>query len=191
MVVEARTPAAGIFDESACGRGVVSRGEEGRVMDNGYFGIGLYHAKNHLNVGSVLRAAGCFGASFVAVCGPRYKRAATDTMNAWKSVPLHHVEDMRAAIPFDCVPVAVELVEGAQPLCSFRHPPRAFYLLGGEDQTLGAAVLSWCRDVVYIPGGCLNMASASSIVLYDRVAKQRRAGLVDVPGAAFRRLKVV
>jgi tRNA(Leu) C34 or U34 (ribose-2'-O)-methylase TrmL len=160
-------------------------------MDRGYFGIGLFHAKNHLNVGSVLRAAGCFGAAFVGVSGPRYKRAATDTMAAWKGVPLHHVDDLRTLVPFDCVPVAVELVEGAQPLDSFKHPPRAMYLLGGEDQTLGPKLLSWCRDVVYIPGGCLNMAAAANIVLYDRVAKQRRAGLADVPGAAFRRLKVV
>jgi tRNA(Leu) C34 or U34 (ribose-2'-O)-methylase TrmL len=76
-------------------------------------------------------------------------------------------------IPFDCVPVAIDLIDGAQPLQEYKHPERAFYIFGAEDATLGDRVLSWCRDVVYIPTkGCMNLAATVNVVLYDRMAKQ-------------------
>jgi tRNA(Leu) C34 or U34 (ribose-2'-O)-methylase TrmL len=140
----------------------------------GFSGIGLVHPKNPHNVGSVLRAAGCFGASFVAVTGRRYQRACTDTMHAYRHIPLFQVEDLRAAIPFDCVPVAIEFCEGAQTLPQYKHPDRAFYIFGPEDGSIGGSVLEWCRDRVRIPSGCLNLAAAVNVVLYDREAKRPR-----------------
>lgn len=160
-------------------------------MSSQFFGVGLYHAKNHINVGAVLRAAGCFGASFVAVSGPRYKQAVTDTMKAWRRMPLLHCEDLRTVVPFDCVPVAIELVPGAQRLETYKHPKRAFYVFGGEDQTLGKPVLDWVRDVLVVPAGCLNMAACANVVMYDRTAKMIRDGLEEAPGADHRKLKVV
>jgi tRNA(Leu) C34 or U34 (ribose-2'-O)-methylase TrmL len=155
-----------------------------------YFGIGLHCPKNSLNVGHVLRAAGCFGASFVATTGNRYKRAPTDTQGIAKSLPLMQVEDLRSVVPFDCVPVAVDLVPGAQRLETYEHPKRAFYVFGPEDSTLGDKVLSWCRDVVVVPAGCLNLAAAVNVVAYDRVAKLIRSGLLDAaPGGSTRKLK--
>jgi tRNA(Leu) C34 or U34 (ribose-2'-O)-methylase TrmL len=159
---------------------------------NQYFGVGLYHAKNHINVGNVLRAAGCFGASFVATQGSRFRKACTDTFSAWKSIPLFEVEDFRHVVPYDAVPVAVDLVEGAERLETYVHPRRAFYIFGGEDQTLGKPVLEWCRDVVVIPAGCLNLAAAVNIVMYDRVSKALRGDAsLPAPGANHRRLKAV
>ena len=73
---------------------------------------------------------------------------------------------------FDCIPVAVELVESAVPLPSYNHPSRAFYIFGAEDATLGQRVLSWCRDVIYVPmDGCMNLAATVNVVLYGRFAK--------------------
>jgi tRNA(Leu) C34 or U34 (ribose-2'-O)-methylase TrmL len=41
---------------------------------------------------------------------------------------------------------------------------------------LGERVLSWCRDVVYIPtNGCLNLAACVNVVLYDRQSKSNIA----------------
>ncbi len=140
----------------------------------GYSAIGLHQAKNPINVAHVLRAAGCFGASLVATTGARYKRVSADTQKTWKQIPLVQVDSLRDVIPFDCVPVAVEIVEGATPLESYSHPPRAFYVFGAEDQTLGREVLSWCRDVVVIPSAfCLNLSACVNVVLYDREAKRR------------------
>lgn len=144
----------------------------------GYSAIGLDNAKDSANVGSALRAAGIFGAAFVAVSGPRYHGSPTDTMKAYRRIPLFKVPDIHEIIPHDCVSVAVELVPGAIPLHEYHHPERAFYIFGAEDNTLGDRVLGWCRDVVYIPtAACLNLAACVNVVLYDRMAKRGEAAV--------------
>ena len=138
----------------------------------GYACIGLDNPKNSINVGAVLRAAGIFGAALVAYSGMRYSPAPTDTMKAVRHLPLLQTNDLHDVIPYDCVPVAVELLNEATPLPEYRHPERAFYVFGAEDNTLGKRVLSWCRDVIYIPTkGCLNLAACVNVVLYDRLVK--------------------
>lgn len=157
----------------------------------GFACVGLDHAKNSLNVGAALRAAGCFGAAMVAVSGRRYRRAATDTLAAYRHMPLVECDDLHDVVPFDCVPVAVDLVAGATPLAQYQHPERAFYVFGAEDATLGARVLSWVRDVVYVPTlHCLNLAACVNVVLYDRAAK-RDEWAVTEPRAARSQLKAV
>lgn len=70
------------------------------------------------------------------------------------------------------MPVAIEITENATPLMYYEHPPRAFYIFGGENVTMGERVLCWCRDVVYIPTiNALNLAVCVNVVLYDRFAK--------------------
>lgn len=139
----------------------------------GYAAIGLDNPKINANVGGVLRAAGIYGASMVAVAGLRYKKAATDTMCAYRHLPLMQCRDLHDVVPYDCVPVAVEIVEGARSLPDYTHPERAFYVFGAEDATLGRRVLDWCRDVVYIPtSGCMNLAATVNVVLYDRLTKR-------------------
>lgn len=137
----------------------------------GFAGIGLVQPKNHSNVGSALRAAGCFGAAMVVVSGRRYHRACTDTMHAYRHLPLLHIDDMLDAIPFDCVPVAIERRADARALPDYTHPERAFYIFGPEDGEVPAAIRKRCRDTVYIPSGSLNLAAAVNVVLYDRAAK--------------------
>lgn len=141
----------------------------------GYAAIGLHEAKDVNNIGSALRAAGCFGAAFVAVSGLRYKHSKTDTQKAWKHIPLIQTEDLKNVIPNSAVCVGVEIVEQATSIVNYVHPERAFYIFGGEDRTLGPDTLSWCRDVISIPTSyCLNLAAAVNVVLYDRSAKQLR-----------------
>ena len=146
----------------------------------GYSAIGLFNPKNSINVGSILRAAGIYESSFVAVSGERipfkYHKSPTDTMKSYRHLPLLQVADLKKVIPYDCVPVAVELIDGAQPLQDYVHPERAFYVFGPEDGTLGKQVLNWCRDIVYIPGnGCMNLAATVNVVLYDRQAKKLKS----------------
>jgi tRNA(Leu) C34 or U34 (ribose-2'-O)-methylase TrmL len=112
----------------------------------------------------------------LAMTGNRFRRASTDTMSAWRHLPLIEAADLRDVIPFDCVPVAVDLVVGARPLTNYTHPDRAFYVFGPEDGTLGPEILKWCRDVIYVPtDGCMNLAACVNVVLYDRMAKEQRA----------------
>ena len=139
----------------------------------GYCGIGLDNPKNNLNVGSVMRASGCYDASFVAYTGKRLGSSITDTMKTYRHKPLFRVEDLKSVIPYDCVPVAVDMIEGATPLQEYKHPERAFYIFGAEDATLGERVTSWCRDTIYVPTNrCMNLAATVNVVLYDRMAKQ-------------------
>ena len=141
-------------------------------MSRGYAGIGLDNPKTAINVGSALRAAGIYGASFVATTGRRYGKAPTDTMRHYRHLPLFRVNNLKEIIPFDCVPVAVDLIKGAIPLPEYQHPERAFYIFVAEDNTLGARITGWCRDNVYIPtSGCMNLAATVNVVLYDRLAK--------------------
>jgi tRNA(Leu) C34 or U34 (ribose-2'-O)-methylase TrmL len=143
------------------------------VKKRGFCAIGLDNPKTDANIGSALRACGVYGGSMLAISGHRYSKSATDTMRASKHLPLLTVEDLKSVIPHDCVPVAVDLVDGAQSLVDYQHPERAFYIFGAEDATLGDRITSWCRDVVYIPtNGCMNLAATVNVVLYDRLAKR-------------------
>lgn len=140
----------------------------------GYAAIGLDNPKDHLNVGEALRACGCYGASLMATSGTRYNKAKTDTQKAYKHLPFIECEDLKLVIPYGCIPVAVDLIEGAISLTDYQHPERAFYIFGAEDATLGDSVTSWCKDVVYVPTNhCMNLAATVNVVLYDRLAKQR------------------
>ncbi len=139
----------------------------------GYASIGLVRPKHLVNIGSVLRAAFCYDVSYVAIQGARTEiKWKTDTLKAWRHIPVTRGDDLHALIPYDAVPVAIDLVEDAQPLMSFTHPQRAFYVFGPEDGTLGRAHLKWCKHHVMIPTrGCMNLAATVNVVLYDRMMK--------------------
>ena len=84
-----------------------------------YSCIGLFNPKSAENVGSVMRAAGCYGVNSVFYTGKRYERArdfVTDTKRVHYDIPLIGIDDLQRIIPLGCTPVAVELVEGARPL---------------------------------------------------------------------------
>jgi len=147
-----------------------------KIKKPGYAIIGLISPKTPTNVGSALRACGCFGVASLFVEKPRYSklgRPATDTSCIRRHMPFYDVDDLHEVIPYDCIPVAIDLIDGARNMKDYCHPRRAFYIFGPEDGTLGKRTLSFCRDVVYIPtNGCVNLAAAVNIVLYDRTAKQ-------------------
>ena len=141
----------------------------------GYSMIALHNPKTGENVGGALRAAHIYGAAGVIVDGPRQNNLIqhpTNTMKAHKHVPVTWVADLFDALPYDCVPVAVDLVDDATALPSYKHPERAVYIFGAEDATLGKLTLSRCRDKIYVPmNGCMNLAACVNVVLYDRLAK--------------------
>ncbi|GAL06670.1 RNA methyltransferase [Photobacterium aphoticum] len=141
----------------------------------GYSCVGLFNPKTPENVGSVMRAAGCYGVNSVFYTGTRYDLAmkfCTDTKNIVGDIPLIGVEDLKKIIPHDCVPVAVDLIEGAKPLPEYKHPKRAFYIFGPEDGTLKKDITEFCRETIYVPTkGCMNLAAAVNVILYDRMAK--------------------
>lgn len=141
-----------------------------------YSAIGLFNPKTRWNIGGCLRAAKCYDVRMIAVCGKRGRElcnpSLTDTCATYKHIPIIRTEDFKSIIPFSCVPVAVDIIDGAKPLNSYVHPDRAFYIFGPEDGTLGHQITDWCKDIIYIPTKhCMNLAATVNVVLYDRLSK--------------------
>lgn len=142
----------------------------------GYCGIGIHYVKNNVNVGTLWRSAYCLGADFIFTIGKRYKREASDTTKAFKHIPLwtfDTVDDFLCHMPRDCQLIGIEITDTAKSLEVFCHPERAIYLLGQEDGSLPQGILNRCVHVVkFTSRHCLNVASAGTVVLYDRQTKR-------------------
>lgn len=147
-------------------------------MTRGYCGIGIIHGKTGVNTGTLWRSADLFEADFLFTVGARYQKQASDTFKSWRHIPLWNfptLDAMRAALPFQCLLVGVELDPRAVPLATYQHPERAVYLLGAEDHGLTREALAACHQIVQLPGRMsMNVAVAGSIVLYDRAVKAPR-----------------
>lgn len=146
-------------------------------LHRGYFGVAVHQPKTEANIGTLWRSATAYGAAFLATVGRRYQRQASDTPNSPVHTPLYHyaaLDDLLAHLPWSCPLVGVELTEQAVALTEYRHPMRALYLLGAEDDGLSPQVLARCHQVVRIPSATafsLNVATAGTIVMYDRFTK--------------------
>ena len=145
----------------------------------GYWGIGIFHSKTPVNIGTLWRSADAFGAAFIFTVGRRYERQSSDTVGATRHVPLYNYADMDDLIrhlPDGCPLVGIEFLREATPLRRFHHPERACYLLGAEDHGLGPKEMERCHSLVVITGAtaCLNVASAGTVVMHDRIAKATR-----------------
>ncbi len=142
---------------------------------SGFSAIGLCRPKTGLNIGGAMRAAHIYGAAMVAIEGDRSSVSdSADTTKAWRSIPVVRLIDIFDACPYDAVPIGVDLVDDAEPLPTFKHPKRAFYIFGPEDGTLGARHLDRCKHRVMVPTKfCMNLAATVNVILYDRMAKQQ------------------
>lgn len=140
---------------------------------NGYLGIGIYNVKRTHNFGALIRTARVFGADFVFSVGNRNPQEQS-SIGAELSLPLFHfktLDEFVGAIPVNARLVCVELTAEAIDIRTYKHPPRAVYLLGPEDGTLPDSILRR-HDTVILPGAHpLNVAMAATVVLYDRVLK--------------------
>lgn len=140
----------------------------------GYAAIGLDRAKDTVNLGGVLRAAGCYGASLVMLSGGRMGKYATDTMKTYRHMPCLEVDDLLNHVPYGAVPVVVELHARAKPLPQFIHPESALYILGPEDGSVKQSIVDRVSLVVSVPThGCMNLAATANVLLYDRLSKQQ------------------
>jgi len=158
--------------------------------------IALINPKYSRNVSAVIRAASAFNVEDVMFTGERVMTAEGEIITEWrggsKKPRLPREERMkgyskvnwrRTDRPFDglppgTVPVAVDLVPGAESLIEFEHPDNALYVFGPEDGSLHRTNLSLCHRRVFIPmAHCANLAAAVYMTLYDRHAKRVRAGV--------------
>lgn len=140
----------------------------------GYSVISLYFPINPINIGSVLRAMSCFNSSLLIIeKGSKKIKSSTDVTNYWKEIPVIRTENIFSAVPYACVPVAIEITDNAKSLVTFHHPKRAMYIFGPENGSLPNRITSRCKYTIKIPTShCLNLAAAANIVLYDRYFKE-------------------
>ncbi len=145
----------------------------------GYFAIGAERISKPMNLGSLLRTAHAFGASFFFTIEPAFNAQAvkqSDTSDAAQHLPLYtyaSVDDL--TLPRGCALVGVELTEDAVELPSFFHPQAAAYVLGPERGSLSPALQARCDHLVKIPTRfCINVGLAGALVMYDRLIAQGR-----------------
>jgi tRNA(Leu) C34 or U34 (ribose-2'-O)-methylase TrmL len=144
-------------------------------LERGFAAIGLQNTKSDHNLGGALRAAFCYEAGLVIVSGNRIRHYSTDTVKAWRHVPIIKTDCLKSVCPHGAIPIAVEITDSATPLHEFEHPERGYYLFGPEDNSLSGYLQQWCKYKVYVPTrNCMNLASTVNVVLYDRQAKSLR-----------------
>ena len=140
----------------------------------GFALIGLQSPKIAANVGGVLRAAWAYGVAGVHIenarCG--WVKDAENTPKAQRHMPVYFGSSLLTAIPVCCDLVVVDLVPDAETLVTFQHPTRAMYVFGPEDGTVSSDIVAEAGYRVMVPmRGCMNLAAAVNVVLYDRMAK--------------------
>ena len=155
----------------------------------GYFGIGVERLSKPLNAGNLFRSAHAFGASFVFTIAAAWRPRDTgsDTSHAAEQLPYYEFVSVEAlALPAACRLVGIELLDEAEALPSFRHPPQAAYVLGPERGSLSPELIRRCDHLVQIPAKfCVNVGVAGAIVMYDRLLTLGRfAGRPGLPGGA-------
>ncbi|CAE8651968.1 unnamed protein product, partial [Polarella glacialis] len=147
--------------------------------DHGWFAVGIYRGKSEMNHGTLWRSAYQMGAAFIFTVQPRHgalQAGSPDTMRAWAHMPCFRFDSLDQLLesqPEACVTVAVEM--GGEPLETFRHPPRAMYILGAEDDGLPPKVIKQCNYHVSLPAirsASMNVAACGSVLLYDRLLKR-------------------
>ena len=139
----------------------------------GYFGIGVAGISKAMNVGTIMRSAHAFGASFLFTVGAAYEKdegRKSDTSAAWEHLPFYEFAGIAdLTLPHDCTLVGIEIVDDAIALPTFRHPRRAAYVFGPERGGLPAGLVTRCAHVVKIPTRfSVNVGIAAAIVMYDR-----------------------
>lgn len=140
----------------------------------GFAVVALNDCKNGQNFGGAIRASRCYAASFVVASGRIARVDHPAAMKGHKHLPVLRVADIFDALPAGCETVAVEYLETSKPLPAFTHPERAFYVFGGEDQTLSPEMVAGCDHRVFVPTVfCMNLAATVNVVLYDRLSKEQ------------------
>lgn len=149
-------------------------------QSRGWFAIGQERPKTEANLGTLWRSAYCLGANYIFTIGGRYRHQCSDTVKSWKNIPYFTYPDLDAFLesrPQSARLIGVECDDNARPIETYCHPEQALYLLGPEDGGLSKRATAACSDLIRIDTlQCLNVASAGTVVLYDRQmkAKQKR-----------------
>ncbi len=151
--------------------------------------IALINPKFARNVGAVVRIASCYDIKQVWFSGDRLQIDPTgkdrlpreERMKGYAGVELYQCDQIFEQFE-NAVPVAVELKPGSEQLQTFVHPANALYVFGPEDGSLERSDLIHCHYRVVIPTRfCLNLATAVSTIIWDRMLKRHQSGEEEIP----------
>lgn len=144
-------------------------------MKRGYYGIGIENPSKEVNLGTLARSAFNFDADFLFIVGRKYWKQSSDTVSAWRHIPVFHykdVDDLYEHLPYSCQLIGIELTDKSKDIRSFNHFERAVYLLGNEANGLTKKAIEKCHAIIQIPTHCcMNVSVTGSIVMYDRLNK--------------------
>ena len=145
----------------------------------GYFGLGVEGISKEQNLGTLMRSAFAFGADFFFSVAPNLNMPdvrVSDTSEANLHMPFYEFEKPdELLLPKGCQLVAVEFLDDATDLPSFRHPLQAAYILGPEMGDVSPAMLEQADHVLKIPARfCINVGVSGALVMYDRLMSTGR-----------------
>lgn len=142
------------------------------------FSIACMNFGIDFNIASVIRNANAFLASNVYVVGRR-KWDRRGAVGSYHYLNMHYVKEVDE-LPNEYTWVAVDNVEGAEPIESFEWPTNPLIILGQESVGISKDILDRCKKTVYIRQygsvRSLNVACASAIIMQDWCAKYYAKG---------------
>jgi tRNA(Leu) C34 or U34 (ribose-2'-O)-methylase TrmL len=121
-----------------------------------------------------VKLASCYGINQVWFTGNRleYSKRMLN-QNGNREVDIINYDRPFDFMPANAVPVAVEVRENSEVLHQFEHPENAVYVFGQEDGSIPKQILHLCHRFVVIPSRhCLNLATATATILWDREYKK-------------------
>lgn len=147
------------------------------------FSIAMYNPSYGINMGAVLRSCNAFGATeFIRIGSKKFdRRAAIGTQNY---EDIKHFKTWDASLNWMRQKtyhlVGVDWTDNSVSLQDVQYPKQAHvvFIMGNERSGLPREVLEVCDEVVHINQygsiPSLNVAVASSIIMYDWHEKRRR-----------------
>lgn len=156
------------------------------------FAVAVWNLTKDHNVGSLVRTAHAAAATEVLLVGDRdWNVEAASTAELYTEIVfldgakalLEHLGRQRWSL------VAVELAPASVSMFEADYPERPCFLLGAERGGVPQQLMEAAALTVEIPQwglvGCLNVAAAGSIVIYDHLSKLHREGRLDRPGGGL------
>jgi tRNA(Leu) C34 or U34 (ribose-2'-O)-methylase TrmL len=147
--------------------------------------VALINPKYSRNLSQVVRACSCFGVKQCWFTGDRVQTELEgrtrlpreERMKGYSGVDIIHFDYFFEQFT-DCTPIGIELIKGAEPMTTFKHPKNALYIFGPEDGSISKIARGFCHRFVFIPmHHCANLAATSYLTLYDRYLKRAMEGL--------------
>ncbi|WP_051224981.1 TrmH family RNA methyltransferase [Pseudoclavibacter soli] len=145
------------------------------------FHVAIENWQHDLNIGSIVRSANAFLAERVHIVGNRrWNRRGAMVTDRYQHVDHHATIDefvawaKQAQLPV----IAIDNVEGSQPIERIELPERCVFLFGQEGPGLSAAALAAADAVVEITQfgstRSINASAAAAIVMHDWVRQHAR-----------------